>query len=138
MTQGESLRGICSETDMPSKTSVMRWLAENAAFRDQYAIAREAQADALVEECMEIADNGTNDWMERRSAAEKGSGVENGWVLNGEHVQRSRLRVDTRKWWAARIAPKKYGDRQVIVGDDENPLKTIHQIEWTVIDPKKG
>jgi hypothetical protein len=113
LADGESLRGICEDEIIPSKTTIMRWLADEqyVAFRDQYARAREAQADALVEECLEIADDGTNDWMERRSEAEKGAGISNGWVLNGEHVQRSRLRVDTRKWWAARLAPKKYGDK---------------------------
>ena len=29
-----------------------------------------------------------------------------------EHVQRSRLRVDARKWIASKLKPKKYGDYQ--------------------------
>jgi hypothetical protein len=80
-------------------------------FREQYARARESQADYYAEEIIQISDDGTNDWMERRSEAEKGAGVDTGWVLNGEHVQRSRLRVDARKWYAGKLAPKKYGDK---------------------------
>ena len=55
---------------------------------------------------MEIADDARNDWM---SYEDKNSGCES-WRLNGEHVQRSRLRIDTRKWLASKLAPKIYGD----------------------------
>jgi hypothetical protein len=125
---GESLRGICSGDDMPDKSTVMRWLADNLVFRDQYARAREVQADTMAEEILEISDDGTNDWMERRSEAEKGAGVETGWVLNGEHVQRSRLRVDARKWLASKMAPKKYGDKMQLGGDADNPVEL--RIGW--------
>lgn len=92
---------------MPTQTTVFRWLADDrfADFREQYARAREAQAEAIFDEMLDIADDATNDFMERKS--EKGEG----WELNGEHVQRTRLRLDTRKWMAARLAPKKYGDK---------------------------
>lgn len=111
ITEGESLRAICRDDDMPAISAVCVWLTQHAEFAEQYARAREAQADHLAEEILEISDNGTNDWMERQSEAEKGKGVNNGWVLNGEHVQRSRLRVDARKWYASKVAPKKYGDK---------------------------
>lgn len=110
ISEGQSLRTICKDEDMPVKSTVFLWLSAHKEFSDRYARAREAQADALFEECLEIADDGTNDWMERRSEAEKGAGINTGWVLNGEHVQRSKLRVEQRRWAAARLAPKKYGD----------------------------
>lgn len=90
---------------MPGQTTVFRWLADNETFRKQYAHAREAQADAIFDEMLDIADDAVNDFMERKS--DKGEG----WELNGEHVQRTRLRLDTRKWMASRLAPKKYGDK---------------------------
>lgn len=111
LAKGESLRAITADDDMPAQSSVFRWLEANSAFREQYARAREAQADFYAEEIIAISDDGTNDWMARRSEAEKGAGIESGWVLNGEHVQRSRLRVDARKWFASKVAPKKYGDK---------------------------
>jgi hypothetical protein len=141
LADGESLRGICVDDTMPDKATVLRWLADpkRTVFRDQYARARESQADALVEECIEIADDGTNDWMERRSEAEKGAGVNTGWVLNGEHVQRSRLRVDTRKWWAARLAPKKYGDKVTneFSGPDGGAIP-IERIERVIVTNPKN
>jgi hypothetical protein len=102
LSQGESLRKICSDDEMPGKSSVMRWLADNAAFRDQYARARESQADHYAEEILEIADEASRDTVTD----------EDGNVRQiAEVVNRSRLRVDTRKWLMARLAPKKYGDK---------------------------
>src|SRR4051812_34483135 len=63
MAEGESLRTICQDDDMPDKATVFRWLADDKyrEFRDHYVRAREAQADYLAEEILEIADDGKND-----------------------------------------------------------------------------
>lgn len=105
---GRSLRSICTDPDMPSVTSVLRWLADEryADFRLQYARAREAQADAIFDEILDIADDAANDYMERKLA--DGSVDE---VVNNEHIQRSRLRIDARKWMAGKLRPKVYGDK---------------------------
>jgi hypothetical protein len=63
IAEGQSLRSICNSDAMPDKATVFRWLAKYEAFRDRYAIAREAQADALFDEILEIADDARNDWM---------------------------------------------------------------------------
>lgn len=120
MSLGESLREICAEDKMPDKATVMRWLVGNVEFRDQYAKARELQSEHWAEEILEIADDGTNDWMERQN--KDGSTYE---AVNSEHINRSRLRVDTRKWLMARMAPKKYGDRVVneMVGKDGGAIQ---------------
>jgi hypothetical protein len=107
IANGESLRGICAGEGMPSAPLVMKWLAndEDGALREQYARAREAQADHIFDEILEIADDGKNDWMEK-------NGEESvGYALNGEHVQRSKLRIDARKWMAGKMRPKVYGDK---------------------------
>ncbi len=91
-------------------------LRENAEFRAQYAHAREMQADTLFDEALDIADDGTNDWMERLDK----DGNE---IFDHEHVQRSRLRVDTRKWAAGKLAPKKYGDKFQHVGEGGGPIR---------------
>jgi len=137
IADGESLRTICSADGMPDKSTVFRWLASNEDFRDQYARAREAQADFYAEEIIEISDDGTNDWMERRSESEKGAGVNTGWVLNGEHVQRSRLRVDARKWYASKVAPKKYGDKFINEhsGVDGGPVEVVTEIVRKIVRP---
>ena len=86
---------------MPAKAMVFRWLGKFPSFSDQYARAREAQADAIFDEILDIADDSANDWVER----------EGGPQLNGEHVQRARLRIDARKWMAGKMRPKVYGDK---------------------------
>lgn len=108
LADGESLRSICTDTHLPSARAVHRWLNDNEAFRQQYALAREAQADKLFEDILDISDDARNDWMERRGEEDAG------WVVNGEHIQRSKLRVDARKWMAGKLRPKKYGDKQEI------------------------
>jgi hypothetical protein len=132
---GESLRQICAEAEMPSKTSVMRWLEANKEFRDQYARARELQAEHWAEEIIEIADDSRNDFVEKEGR--DGSTYE---AVDGEHINRSRLRVDTRKWLMARLAPKKYGDRVTteMVGDADNPLQCKHTVEVVFISAKDG
>lgn len=114
LADGESLRTICTADDMPDRATVFRWLADEryAAFRDQYARAREAQADAVFDDILDIADDGTNDWMERKNA----DGENIGWMENGEALRRSQLRVEARKWVAGKLRPKKYGDKIEVDG----------------------
>ena len=107
LIEGESLRTICRDDDMPNASTVCRWLGVHETFRKQYALAREAQADTLADESLEIADDGRNDWVEKRNAEGGVVALE----LNREHVQRSKLRIEQRRWYASKLAPKKYGDR---------------------------
>ena len=93
---------------MPHLATVMRWLGANKEFREQYARARELQAEFIFDQMAEIADDGTNDWM-----ASNAPDCE-GYKFNSEHVSRSKLRIDTRKWMLAKMAPRKYGDKQQI------------------------
>ena len=67
IANGQSLREICRDEAMPDKSTVMRWLNESEAFQDQYARATAARADHWADEILEIADDGTNDWTERRN-----------------------------------------------------------------------
>ena len=121
MAEGKSLRSWCEEPNNPSRMTVSRWLLDpdRESFRDQYAKAREEQADVMFEELLEIADDGRNDWMERY-----GRDGESYTVENREAINRSRLRVDTRKWILARMTPRKYGERTAVDvgGQADNPL----------------
>lgn len=107
IADGESLRSICDAEGMPATSTVFLWLTQDDAFAEQYARAREAQADALFDDILTIADDGRNDWMERKNA----DGQDIGWQENGEALRRSQLRIDARKWMAGKLKPKKYGDR---------------------------
>jgi hypothetical protein len=119
IADGLSLRSICLDEEMPNKATVFRWLAAKKEFSDQYARAREAQADTLADEMLDIADDGDNDWMER-----KVGGASVGWQENGEAIGRSRLRLDTRKWIASKLKPKKYGEKVDMqhTGPDGGPV----------------
>ncbi len=73
------------------------------------------QADALFDEALEIADDAAADWATDKDGKK---------TLNHEHVQRSRLRVDTRKWAAGKLAPKRYGDKLQHTGEGGGPIRT--------------
>lgn len=133
IAEGESVRSIARDEAMPAMSTIFKWLAEHEEFSEQYRSACEMRADAMFEEMFEIADDGTNDWMERHNQ----DGQSLGWVLNSEHVQRSRLRVDTRKWALSKMQPKKYGDKVQHVGGDESdaPIR-VASVVRTIVDPK--
>lgn len=122
---------ICNaDNELPVPSTVFLWLSieqdKNGAtpLSDRYARAKEAQADYLAEEIIAIADDGSNDYMEKVN--KDGSTYE---TLNTEHVQRSRLRIDTRRWVAAKLRPKKYGDKLELSGDPERPLSEKSDVE---------
>jgi hypothetical protein len=103
---------------MPGPTTVMEWMVEDPRLEKLYLAAKTAQADYLVEEMLDIADNGTNDTY----VDENGNQVTAQDVLG-----RSRLRVDTRKWVAAKLRPYRYGDSLKLQGDPSAPLE-IHAV----------
>lgn len=121
LADGESLRTICDDEDMPARSTVFRWLSLHKEFSDQYAHAKTVQAEVLADELISIADDGRNDWMERKN--EDGENI--GWRENGEALRRSVLRIDTRKWVAAKLLPKKYGEKIAVGGSkDMDPIET--------------
>lgn len=106
LADGESLSSICRSEEMPSRPSVHGWILDDIdGFAAKYARAREIQAHVLADDLVAIADDGSNDWMKRNDPENPG------WQANGEHIQRSRLRFDARKWAASKILPKVYSDR---------------------------
>lgn len=127
IASGEPLTRICRDEAMPNAVTVYRWIAANEAFRNMYARAREDQADTLADEIIAIADDGENDtYIDAKTGFE---------CTNYDVIARSKLRVDARKWVAAKLKPKKYGDKvqQEITGKDGGP---IERIERVVVDPK--
>lgn len=127
---GESLRSICLDTDMPSKSTVLLWVArDREGFSDQYEAACMARAHHWADELLDIADDGSNDFMDK--IGKDGVGVE---ALNSEHIQRSRLRVDSRKWLLSKMLPK-FADKQhhELTGKDGQPIKTENKVEWSIL-----
>lgn len=98
---GYSLRKIEAQEGI-KRLDVLRWLRENEQFQTQYAHAREEQADTLADEILEISDYKTMDCK---------VDAEGRVIVDGDAIQRAKLRVDSRKWIAAKLKPKKYGDK---------------------------
>lgn len=123
LAAGQSLRQICRDKHLPHRGTVLKWLYDKShpGFHDQYARARERQLEVWADEIMDIVDDGSNDWMEIET--DKGRIKK---VLDNEHVQRSKLRMEARKWILSKLAPKKYGDLQRLEmsGPDGAPLLT--------------
>lgn len=131
IADGNSLRSICAEDGMPSKSMVMRWLSQHAEFRDQYARAREAQADALFDEIIAIADAPL---IGEKIKIDKDGNKE---ITRGDMIEHRRLQVDTRKWMASKLLPKKYGDKQQLEhsGVDGAPLVPIINLSLSGAKP---
>jgi len=98
---GLSLRKAILELNIVSRDTFNEWLKEDKEISDQYARACEKRADAIFEEILDIADETSRDTI----ITDKGE------FPNGEWMQRSRLRVDARKWMLGKMNPKKYGDK---------------------------
>jgi hypothetical protein len=117
LSEGYTLRQVVKEIGVGSGGAIHDWSREDVVFGEQYARAMQLRAERMAEEILEISDDGSNDWMTR-----EGDAGEVVTVADHEHIQRSKLRVDSRKWLLSKMLPKKYGDRTTIAGDPENPL----------------
>lgn len=104
IADGESLRAICREEAMPAKSAVFRWLSVHSEFADQYAKAKDEQAEGFADELASIAD-------EQDYEPVVVDGVPLQVKFDSTAVARNRLRIDTRKWVVSKLKPKKYGDR---------------------------
>jgi hypothetical protein len=123
LAEGVSLREICrehpDEAPVDEKT-VRNWAINDVeGFRDRYITAKMLGHESMADEIFDIADDGRNDWMTRHNER---TGISEE-VPNNEHMNRSRLRVDTRKWYLAKVLPKIYGDKLAVTGADGGAVK---------------
>jgi hypothetical protein len=116
MAEGKSLRSICELEGMPHKSTVLLWVVKGdrgeepyVVFSDQYRRAREAQGEGALDEVNEIADDSSLDYIFRKKDDESGESAEA--IVNHEHINRSRLRIETRFRFAAKMHPRKYGEK---------------------------
>ena len=128
IAQGESLRSICESEGMPAARTVHRWLLDDADFCQQYARAREDQADHYADEIVSIADESPG-----LITREDGDEVE--VSVDSAAVARQRLRIDARKWVASKLKPKKYGEKldlehSGMVGLAQVSAETLPPEEW--------
>lgn len=93
-----SLRDVCRLNGMPSESAVYSWLIEHPEFAEMYARTRDTIADMNANDILKIADDATD-------------------------ANLARVRIDARKWWAAKVAPKKYGEKLAVTDGEGGPLQ---------------
>lgn len=104
---GESLYRICDEAGMPAYVTIYRWRKQDPEFRELLDEAREANADRIAREIIEIADDAAKD----AGPVQQEDGT---FVVkeNKESIARTKERIEARKWYAAKALPRKYGEVQ--------------------------
>lgn len=124
LIEGKSLRKICEAENMPSRTSVFRWLESNECFRDQYARARTMQAEGLFDELIDIVDDAATPLLVDGLPLIKADGTPV-MIVTKEAINHARLKMDIRKWAASKLLPKKYGDRIDLSGLDNDAVLNL-------------
>ena len=111
VAEGKSLRAICEDhTDLPAAQTIRRWILEDReGFQAKYTRAKEIGVERMAEEIIEISDETSGDTIQ----------TESGEIPDNEWINRSRLRVDTRKWLLSKLIPKKYGDKLAVGGAED-------------------
>lgn len=107
LSEGESLRSVCKDENMPSRQTVFNWMRTHKGFLDQYARAKQESADAMAEDILTIAEVTVEMVQENPEVA-------------GPIVQAQRLHVDAKKWLMSKMKPKKYGDQIDITSKGES------------------
>lgn len=123
LAEGETLRSICRDPAMPSRPTIAKWGYENTGeekddqgkiiehgFFYHYTRARDIGLDVMADDLIDISDESENDFIEKHDK----NGNVIGQELNKEAVLRSRLRVDARKWYLSKMAPKRYGESRML------------------------
>lgn len=128
IAEGYSMRTVCKPDDMPAMSTLFKWIREKPEFSQQYTKATEERTEAMAEDMLDIADDGSNDLMTIQKGKEEYT------VENKEVTNRSRLRVDTRKWLMSKMKPKKYGDKLDVTSDGKvlpTPIISVNRDNLT-------
>jgi hypothetical protein len=121
--KGRALRNVLKDDKMPSTSTFYEWLELYPDKSKQYTRATEIRAEAIFDDILSIADENANDTYINDNGIE---------VVNNDVIQRSRLRIDARKWVLSKLNPKKFGEKLDVTSDNkpisqppifgENPL----------------
>ena len=120
IADGEPLRKICREEGMPAWRTIYLWLEQDEALSARFARARDMGGDAIFEDTLLIADN--PHYGTKSTESDKGA-----YVTTEDMLGHRKLQIETRFKLLSKWNPKKYGDRQIIAGDAENPLEVKQQ-----------
>jgi len=135
LATGGAMRTFMEMDGYPYPCTVYRWLFRYPKFRDNYLEARNIGMFAMGEDMFDIADDGANDYMEKLDK----DGQAAGWRENGETVQRSRLRVQTRQWYMERMNARHFGDKKQVkheVDEDSVLSGILKSVSGATLRPK--
>jgi hypothetical protein len=124
ISSGASLRSVSEMPGMPDRGTVLGWTETHPDFCRQYARACDERGHWLAEDALRIADGPV------RIAGGK---------MDAAAVQDKRVRVDTRRWFASKLAPKVYGDRVAaeVSGPGGGPVQ-LAPMDWDALLTKLG
>lgn len=106
IAHGEPLTKICADDHLPHCATIYRWLIRFPEFCEMYTRAREDQADTNADEILAIADEMPPEYTDEKGRT----------TLDITYINWQRNRIDARKWTAAKLKPRKYGDRMAVEG----------------------
>ncbi len=129
-TTARGIDHICRDHGFPDPCTIDRWLASNETFRGKFARAKERQAELLAYQGLEIADDSRNDTQFDDEGNE---------IVNHDHIARAKLRIEQRRWLAAKLAPRKFSDKvqTEVTGADGGPLAMTFDATIRFVDPPK-
>jgi hypothetical protein len=120
LAAGESLKSICRDDAMPAESTVRNWAQQDVkGFYEMYTRARNVGLDAIADEILDIADDDSRDSQVDEKGAER---------PNPSAIQRDRLRVDARRWYLSKLAPKRYGERVQVEGGGDTSITVVSPI----------
>ena len=120
IAEGEVIEDICGadrDDDFPNWRTFYKWLLKDPEIKKSYDEAVQARLLKFVDSTFKIANDGSNDWMEKHN--EKGEMI--GWQLNGEAVQRSKIRISNIQWYAEKIGRAVFGPSVALGGSKDLP-----------------
>jgi len=126
LLEGYTIRQLTARENMPAMSTLMRWAHGNEEsrqwFREQYARARMGRAWVWADEILDIADDGRNDWVDREVGTDKEGDPITIRVVDHEHIMRSKIRIDTRKFLMAKFLKDVFG-KDIAREIEEAPLE---------------
>jgi hypothetical protein len=129
LAEGESLRSICSDEDMPPESTVRRWALDDVhGFSARYTRARELGYHALADEIVHISNTPQ---VGTKTKTDEDGKVE---TTEGDMIEHRRLQVDARKWYLSKVLPKVYGDKSSI----ELNATVTGAVAYVANIPKRG
>ncbi len=114
LAAGEALDSIATDPTMPAAETIAGWVLDNTdGFTERFERCRKVRAVLWEDELLRIADDGSGDWKE----------TARGMTANTEHLSRSKLRIEVRRWLLSKWLPCQFGDKLGLGSDSEAPVK---------------